>query len=176
MMQRLLFISFLFFLFIIEGTLFQWVVPDVWGTDWTFIPLLSLCAVMMVSIYFGPNHGVVYGFFFGLIHDITFGHMIGSYLFSFAAVAYFSGHFIRQYNPHNVVVIITISIGIAVQIMMVYGLYKLFNVTQMSVQWMFYKLLLPSMAVNTLFAILLLRPIKRWIRRMGARIEEYGSY
>lgn len=172
MIQRLLFILFLFFLFVLEGTWFQWIVPDVWGADWTFIPLLSLVVIIMVSVYFGPTHGIVYGALFGLMHDLTFGHMVGGYLFSFAVVAYFSGHFIRQFHQHNVLVILTVLVGVIVQIMTVYGLYKLFNVTHMDLKWMFYHHLIPSALINVIFAIVLLRPLKRWFGRMGAYLED----
>lgn len=175
MIQRLLFIVFLFFLFLIEGTVFQWIVPDVWGANWTFIPLPSLIAVIMVSIYFGPHHGIIYGAIFGLVHDLAFGHMIGGYLFSFAVVAYFSGQFIKQFHQHNVLVVLTVLTGVMVQIIIVFGLYKLFDVTSMDLQWMFFRLLIPSALINLLFTVLLLRPLKRWLATMGAHVEQFES-
>lgn len=173
MAQRLLFILFLFFLFVTEGTLFQWIVPDVWGANWTFIPALSLIVVILVSVYFGPKHGILYGLVLGLMHDLAFGHMIGGYLFSFTFVAYFSGQFIRQFHQHNVLVVMVVFIGVILHILIVFGLYKLFDVTQMHFQWMVYRLLIPSALFNLLFTVLLLRPLKRWFVNMGASVEEY---
>lgn len=175
MIQRLLFIVFLFFLFLLEGTVFQWLVPDMWGASWTVIPSLSLIVVIMVAIYFGPVHGLIYGAFFGLLHDLTFGHMIGGYLFSFAIASYFSGQFIKQFQRHNVLVIFTILLGIIVQIMIVFGLYKLFNVTQMELQWMVVRLLLPSVIANLIMAVILLHPLKKWFAKLGAVIETPGA-
>lgn len=171
MIQRLLFIVFLFFLFVLEGTVFQWLVPDMWGANWTVIPSLSFIVVMMVAAYFGPVQGLLYGALFGLLHDLTFSHMIGGYLFSFAIVAYFSGQFIKQFQRHNVLIILTIVIGISVQITILYGLYRLFNVTQMELHWMVYRLLVPSVLANLVIAVLLLRPLKKWFAKLGADID-----
>jgi len=57
MMQRLLFILFLLFLFMLEGTVMQFLVPDVWGANWTVVPAFSLVMVVLISFYF-PGHQV----------------------------------------------------------------------------------------------------------------------
>ena len=150
----------------------QWIVPDVWGADWTFIPALSLVAIILISVTFGVNHGVMYGVVFGLMHDLAFGHIIGGYIFSFAFVAYFSGQFMKQFHPHNVLVIFTALVGVALQILIIFGLYRLFGVTQMEFKWMAYRVLLPSLVLNGLFTILLLFPLKRWFAKMGVSVED----
>lgn len=149
----------------------QWIVPDVWGAHWTFVPAFSLVVIILISVAFGVNRGLVYGALFGLMHDLAFGHIIGAYVFSFAFVAYFAGQFIKQFHPHNVLILTTVLIGVALQTSIIFGLYKLFDVTQMEFRWMVYRLLLPSLLFNGLFTVLTLRPLKRWFAKMGAQIE-----
>lgn len=171
--QRLLFILFLFFLFVIEGTWLQWMVPDVWGADWTLVPAFSLTVVMLVSIYFGSRRGMVYGVLLGLMYDLAFGHIIGSYVFSVAFVTYFSGQFMKQFQRHSILILVTVTAGIVLHILIIYGLYTLFGVTWFPFRWMIFRLLFPSALFNLLFAIFLLRPIKRWFTKMGANVEQY---
>lgn len=173
MRQRLLFILFLLLLFVIEGTWLQWMVPDVWGADWTFVPASSLIVVMLVSIYFGPHQGILYGALLGLMYDLAFGHIIGSYVFSVAFIAYFSGQFMQQFQRHSFLILVTVTAGIVLHILIIYGLYTLFGVTWFPFRWMVFRLLLPSVLFNLLFAIILLRPIKRWFTKMGANVEQY---
>ena len=45
MTQRRLFILFLLFLFMLEGTVMRFLVPDVWGANWTVVPAFSLVMV-----------------------------------------------------------------------------------------------------------------------------------
>lgn len=170
MVQRLLFTLFLFLLFLLEGTVFQWIVPDVWGMHWTVVPMLTLVVIILLSVYFGSNYGMVYGILFGLLHDLAFGHMLGGYIFSFAVVAYFSGQFMKQFQRQPFLIIVTVMIGISVHMMMAFGFNKLFTVTQMDFKQMVYSLLLPSAVFNVIFAAFLLHPLKRWFFKMGARV------
>lgn len=172
MMQRLLFILFLLFLFMLEGTVMQWLVPDVWGANWTVVPAFSLVMVVLISFYFPGHQGIAYGSVLGLMHDLTFGHVIGAYLFSFTLAAYFTEQMAKQYRRHSVLVVVATLVALTMHLFVIYGLYSLFDITQMGWNWMVYRLLVPSLLFNVLFTIVLLRPLKRWLAKMGASVEE----
>lgn len=171
MVQRSLFILFLFLLFVLEGTWFQWMTPDVWGIDMTFVPEFTLVVVMLSAMFFGVRQGTVYAFLFGLMHDLAFGHTIGVYVFSFMFVVYLTGIVSKQFYKYDIVIYTTVILGLVLHLTLIYGLYRLFQVTQMSWGWMFYREILPSLLFNGLFLMIVNAPLKRWFRRMGAVIE-----
>src|SRR5690606_39700531 len=98
--------------------------------------------------------------------------VIGAYLFSFTLAAYFTEQMAEQYRRHSVLVVVATLVALTIQLFVIYGLYSLFDITQMGWNWMVYRLLVPSLLFNVLFTIVLLRPLKRWLAKMGASVEE----
>lgn len=173
MIQRSLFIGFLFFLFLLEGTLLQWLVPDSWGTTWTFVPALSFVAILLVAIFFDERRGLIYAALFGLMHDLAFGLMLGAYTFSYVLITYYVSSVIKQFHQSNVFVVVTVVLGVILQVASVYGLFVLFGVTQMDWRLMLYRVLIPTAVFNLLFVLVMLQPLKVWVNKLKATVDEH---
>lgn len=171
MVHRVLFIAFLLFLFIVETTWFQWLSPDVWGIDYTIVPALSLSVIIFIALFVGVGQGMGLALIFGLMYDLAFGRTIGIYVFSFVFIVYVVGALMKQLYKHDVAVYFAVIFGIGTHLLLLYGLNRLFDMTEMSWEWMFYHHFLPSLLANSVFVLLLIRPVKHWFHQMGVSVD-----
>ncbi|MNI99973.1 hypothetical protein D3C73_1591980 [compost metagenome] len=51
----------------------------------------------------------------------------------------------------------------------IYGLYRLFQVTRDTTQWAFFHIMLPSVLINLLFALLIYVPLRKWLEELAAK-------
>jgi rod shape-determining protein MreD len=147
-------ILFVFFLFIIEGTLFPWIIPYP-IERWVSIdanPLLI--ATLFIGIHMHRYKALGIGFAFGLLKDIVYyGHVIGVYTFSTAIMGYLTGAVFRHFQQSMLLVIAAVAIGDLMWETIVFGLYLLLDVVNISFRWAFFHQILPTALFNTLLAL-----------------------
>lgn len=154
--------GFLSFLFLLEGTVLQDLAPQAWGSPFIWIPQLVTSGIIILSLYQGRKSGLIYGLCFGLIHDVVYGQVIGVYAFSTAAIGYVAGQISRQFTSGPVVALLATGVCQGVHLSMVFGWFRLFNVTQMPWDEATLYHILPSLLINTVVAYPVYRVI-RWI-------------
>lgn len=87
MIRYLLFLV-LFIFFIFEGTVFQIIAPDMFGTPYTFVPRWVFAIIIFAGIYRGRATGTMYAVIFGVIYDVVFMSILGIYAFGMGLIAY----------------------------------------------------------------------------------------
>lgn len=87
-------ILLLFVLFIAEGTILPWLLPDSWHSR--MVPNFVYVVILFVSVYYSRHTALVLGIVFGLIHDVVFyGFIIGIILLQWGCLHTYWGLFLQ---------------------------------------------------------------------------------
>lgn len=155
----------LLFFFVLESSLFPWLISMEWRSRLLVYPKLVLVSIIFISIFTNRRIGVLFGVGFGLLQDVVFyGHMIGVNSFTYAIAAYLAGLLVRPNAAISMfsVMMIQCSAMLLFEISL-YGLYRLFSVTGSDFGWMFMNGMLPSILISLFFALALYIPARRWL-------------
>ncbi|PTM58264.1 rod shape-determining protein MreD [Desmospora activa] len=155
-------IGLLSFLFLLEGTVFQMLVPQAWGSQLVWIPQLVVSGIIILSLYRGRREGLVYGFSFGLLQDLVYGQAIGIYAFSTAAVGYLIGQTSRQFLSGPTVALLATGVGQLFHLLISYAWFRLFDLTRIGWEEAFLYHILPSALLNMVVAFPIYKSIQ-WI-------------
>lgn len=169
-MIRLILPLIVFLLFIFEGTIFQLLAPDRYGVSLLYIPRFMVIVIIFISIYLGKAQGVLYGVVFGFLYDVVYTEMLGLYMFVMGLVAYL---FALNYKPVQrsfTLPVLTAVMAIVALEYFLYGMYYMLNVTVMQHEAFLWLRLYPTIALNLLFAAIILLPFKKFVAYL-ARIE-----
>lgn len=173
-MRRYLIFLILLVMFLLEGTVVQWIIPTAWQTRVLVAPHLVLVVVLYVSLFKSRYQGLAYGIGFGLLQDfIYYGHALGVYSFSMGLVGYVFGLLFRFSARGIVISLMAAALGSFAYDSLVYGIYRVFlRVIPIDYQWTFLHQILPSMLLNALVALLLYMPIRKWADYLEADREK----
>ncbi|WP_248927401.1 rod shape-determining protein MreD [Paenibacillus hamazuiensis] len=172
MTRNLLWLSMLG-LFVLEGSILQWLMPAVWQSKVHVAPHFILIVVLYIGLYKNRHTALFYGLGFGLLQDmIYYSPMLGPISFSMGLAGYLAG--LAHRRTHNSIVfsMIVISVGLLLYEMLVFGLYTLFRVTHLELQWVFFHQMLPSMLINLLFALAIYVPVRKFFENAQSMAEQ----
>ncbi|TDF97638.1 rod shape-determining protein MreD [Paenibacillus piri] len=149
-------------LFILEGTLLQWIIPSVWQSKVYVAPHFILVIVLYIGLYVNRHTALVYGLIFGILQDIIYySPMLGPISFAMGLSGYLAGLTNRRLYSNIVVSMLVIALGNLLFESIIFGLYRLFQITHLDLQWVFFHQMLPSMLINLLFALVVYVPVRR---------------
>lgn len=151
----------IFFLFIIEGTIFQVFTPDRFGSEFIIIPRFALAVVIVVALYLGRTTGTIYALVLGLFQDVIYTHVLGVYLFSMAFITYSLGFSYKIFQKNLFLLIITAIFGTILLDYLVYGIHLMIGITNLIHERFFFERLLPSLLVNSVFLIIVIYPLRK---------------
>jgi rod shape-determining protein MreD len=171
MMKRWLLFSLLAGLFLLEGTVLKWVIPTVWQGNVAVSTHFSLVVILFVGLFYNRHLSLFYGLGIGLLHDIVYygPTMIGTYSFSMGVVGYLAGLASTRSRPNILYSMFVVTMSNFLFEAIIYGLYRLFQVTRDTPQWMFFHIMLPSVLINLLFALLVYVPLRKWLEEMASQ-------
>lgn len=163
----------LFVLFLLEGTIMDWIIPPAWQSSVLVAPHLVLTGVVFATLFKNRYHGLSYGLGFGFLQDFMYyGHALGVYSFSMGLVGYALGYLFRSSSRGIVVCLLAATLGSFAYDSLVYGIYRLFlGVVHVGYEWTFLHQILPSMLFNALIALLLYMPARKWLEDADADRE-----
>ncbi|KFZ41164.1 MULTISPECIES: rod shape-determining protein MreD [Thermoactinomyces] len=156
------FVAFLSFLFILEGSKLQLLLPQSWGSTFVMIPALVVSGLISISFYLPRRYVLLISFIFGLFHDIVYGPAIGIKAFTFPLVAYGTYLLSGAFSLYQWIAGITFFLGQSAYFIILYGWYWLFGFAKMDFSYAFWLHIVPSILLNLLLAYLIHQPI-RWI-------------
>ncbi|MDF2927305.1 MAG: mreD [Paenibacillaceae bacterium] len=171
MIKRWLIFGLLLLLFLLEGTVLKWVIPSVWQENISVSTHFTLIVILFIALYVNRHLALAYGLGFGLLHDVVYygPAMIGTYSFAMAVVAYLAGLAANRSRPNILYSMFIIIAGNFIFEAIIYSLYRLFQVTRDTPQWMFFHIMLPSVLINLLFALLIYVPLRKWLEDLAAQ-------
>lgn len=159
--------------FVIESSLFPWLIPVEWRAKLLVYPKLVLVAIVYIAIFTNRRAGAAFGLAFGTLQDVMFyGHMIGVNAFTFGLSAYFAG-LLNRPNAVSLFSVFLIQLSsLLLYETSLYGLYRLF-VIEANFAWTFINGMLPSILISLFLALALYIPARKWLETpMSARESE----
>lgn len=163
--------------FLLEGSLLPWLIPAGWLSAASISPHLVLIGIIYVAIYGNRHAALLFGLLFGFLQDlIYYGHMLGVHTFSMGLIGYLVGLSFMKLRRS---LIATLSFVVYTELIygiMLYGIYRLFNVTALPFAWILLKNIFPSLLLNLLFGLIIYVPARQFFEgslRMK-RDEEKG--
>lgn len=151
----------------------HWFIPSGWHDRISLGSHFTLVIVLFVAIMRNRHLGLLFGLWFGLMHDIVYSSpMIGPHSLSMAIVGYLAGIIARRLKLTIAKSLFIISFSIVLYDAAVYALYRLFRVVVMPFGDMFIDYMMPALFFNLLFAILIYVPARKWLEKNSDRREE----
>jgi rod shape-determining protein MreD len=170
-MQRYLLPVILYVLFLIEGTVMPLIIPSAWQSRIEVAPHFMFVIILFISIYLSRHWALAYGLAFGMLHDIVYyGPMLGTYTFGLGLVGYLIGLISHRSKANVMMSMILILVGNFLLELIFYGIYRVFQITQLSIGFALTHQVLPSLLINLLFAILVYVPIRKLLENIEANI------
>lgn len=161
-MIRFILSSIIFLLFIIEGSLFQIFAPELYDIEFTIVPHFVVVVIVVIGIFYGRPMAILYGIIFGFLYDVVYTEILGVYAFVFGLSGYiFSLELRPVQNSYFYNFLLAVSAVLFVEYF-VYGFLYLFELTRMSHVAFLLKRLLPTLAINAIFILIILYPL-RWL-------------
>jgi rod shape-determining protein MreD len=168
-MQRYLLPVILYVLFLFEGTVVPLMLPSSWQSRIDVTSHFTFIVILFIAIYVSRHWALAYGLAFGMLHDIVYyGPMLGTYAFAIGLISYLIGLLSFFSKANMLASMLLILLGNFLLESMVYGIYRVFQITHISIHFAMTYHILPSMLVNLLFAILIYVPIRKLLENISA--------
>jgi rod shape-determining protein MreD len=170
-MQRYFLPVIIYVLFLFEGTVMPLIIPSAWQSRIDVAPHFTFIIILFIAIYVSRHWALAYGLIFGMIHDIVYyGPMIGPYTFGFGLIGYLIGLISLRSKANMLTSMLLILLGNFLLELILFGIYRIFQITHLSIDFALTHLMLPSMLINLLFAILIYVPIRKLLENVGAAL------
>lgn len=169
-MRRFILPFLVFFSFISESTFAHLVHFSFVSEDFIYVPRFILIFVIFISVYLNRTQGMLFGFIFGLLHDIIYIEVIGIYLFTYGFLAYLISKAMKVLHGHVLIVLFLTLLSIAVLEYYVYGINYLIGTTNMTLYHFTTLRLLPTLVLNVFVAGLFIYPLKVFLTKL--KLEE----
>ncbi|MCM3715098.1 rod shape-determining protein MreD [Alkalihalobacillus oceani] len=158
-MSRFYIPGLVFVLLIVEGTLFQLMTPT--HTDSVLVPRFLIVMVVLIGLHFGRQSSLFYGLAFGFCYDIVYTQLLGVYAFGLAFIGYFFIFFSKRIQDSLLIQLMLVLSAILFFEYYQYGLYLLIGLTDLPASSFAIERLLPSLILNSAFAILIYYPARK---------------
>lgn len=158
-MSRIYIPSVMFLLLVFEGTIFQMFVPPT--LDYVFVSRFLIVMLVLIGIHFGRYQGITYGIIFGCIYDIFYTQLLGVYMFGFGFIGYMFAWSLKRIRDSLLFQLLLINIAIALFDSFQFSINRFIHLTDMSFEAFIYERLIPTLVLNSAFAILIYYPVKR---------------
>lgn len=160
--MHFIFVGFLFFLFVLEGSLLQLVLPQAMGSSYVVVPQLVINGIILLTLYINKKDIFFYSFAFGLFYDLIYGPAIGIYTFTTIWMAFGVSWIAKHFPPVPWVITLTTLLAQWMHLCIYYGWLRLFEFTKLP----FWPILLKQIFPSVFFNMVMIYPIYlliRWI-------------
>lgn len=165
-MRRSVLILVLFLLFIIEGTILPWLIPDAW--QMRIVPNLVLIVILFVTVYHHRHTALILGLSFGMLHDVVFyGRILGAHSFTIGLSAYLIGLVFQLPRAPLPLMMTVVLLGSLLEDSMLFGIYSVFNLEQQPYNWALLHHMLPTMLFHFAAGLVLYVPLRRQLELLG---------
>lgn len=155
-------------LFMLESTLMPWILPVEWNPFIHIAVRFVFVITLYTSLYINRHYALILGLVFGLLYDMLFYvYMIGLYTFGIGVFAYLCGLAFRKIHIHFISLQSVILLGLFVFEAYVFGIYRLFDITDQSLSEAFLHIILPSSLFNLLFSIIIYIPLRYYLEQVN---------
>lgn len=170
-MRRSVLILVLFLLFILEGTILPWLIPDAW--QMRIIPNLVFMVILFVTVYHHRHTALILGLSFGMLHDVVFyGRILGAHSLTMGLSAYLIGLVFQIPRAPLPLMMTVVLLGSLLEDSMLFGIYNVFNLEQQPYNWALLHHMLPTMLFHFAVGLLLYVPLRRQLELLGKETRD----
>ncbi|AIQ14082.1 rod shape-determining protein MreD [Paenibacillus durus] len=163
--RRSTLILLLFLLFILQGTVLPWVIPDSW--EMRIVPNLVFIVILIVTVYRHRHTGLVLGLSFGMLQDIIFyGRIIGAHSFAMGVSAYLIGLIFQTPRAPLPLMMTIVLLGSWLEDSILFGIYSIFKLNRDPYNWALLNYMLPTMLIHFVLGLLLYIPVRRQLEKL----------
>lgn len=160
-MSRIYIPAAVFILLVLEGTLFQILILSNHTIEMTLVPRFLVVMIILIGIHFGRQSSIVYGMIFGFFYDVVYTQLLGVYTFGIAFIGYVFVYYHKRIQDSLLIQLLIIVGAITFFEYYQFGLYRLIGITEMAAPLFVLERLVPSIVLNSVFAILIYYPTKK---------------
>ena len=172
MRTRYLFVLLLL-LFLIEGTLMYWLMPEAWRSSLRLSYHFVFVGIVLLSMFRNRYLGLAFGLLFGFMQELVYANpMLGPHAFCMAMFGYLAGRVASWMNMSVAKTFIIIVVSIVLYDVTIAGIYRLFQIIYLPAEAMVTEYLLPTLLFNLLFAIAVYVPARKWMTPRKEKREE----
>ncbi|WP_207903228.1 rod shape-determining protein MreD [Hazenella coriacea] len=146
--MHFIFVGFLFFLFILEGSLLQLMLPQSMGSSYVVVSQLVFNGMILLSLYLQKREVFFYSLGFGLFYDLIYGPAIGIYTFTTIWTAFGVCWVAKRFPPVPWVITLTTLLAQWIHLSLYYGWLRLFDLTNQSLFPTLFNSIIPSVFFN----------------------------
>ncbi|WP_100404989.1 rod shape-determining protein MreD [Bacillus solitudinis] len=146
---------------VIEGTLFQFVIPDNYNQELIFVPRFLIVILVLIGIHMGRYTSVIYGLIYGMFYDVIYTELLGVYVFGFGLIGYLFALTNKRVQDSILLQLLLIVTAVCLFECYQYGLFQIIGITDMAGELFFKQRLVPTAVLNGAFAILIYYPFKK---------------
>lgn len=163
---------FLFFLFIIQGTVMTVFSPEWFGYQIAMIPHFVMVVVIYIAIFVNRGLALKYGIIFGLMIDLIYTSVLGVYGFGIGLTVYLISYLSKVFHMNLIVVLFVCMVGVSLLECEVYGIYSLIGLAKQPFLSFVEGRLPPTAILNGVFSIIVFYPLRRYLLTMDADSTE----
>ncbi|MDF9844004.1 MULTISPECIES: rod shape-determining protein MreD [unclassified Paenibacillus] len=173
-MRRSVLILLLFLLFIVQGTIVPWLLPDVW--EMRVIPNLVFIVILFVTVYHHRHTALILGLSFGMLHDVVFyGRILGAHSFAMGLSAYLIGLVFQLPRAPLPLMMTVVLLGSLLEDSILFGIYSVFNLNREPYNWSLLNHMLPTMLFHFAVGLLLYIPVRRQLELLKKETQKEES-
>lgn len=161
-------ILIMFLLFLVEGTLMNWLLPLEWLHR--VVPHFVFVFVLFASLYAGRHVALMLGIAFGMLQDIVFyGQLLGVHSFTMGLCGYLLGLMLEFKRVPMLTALSVIGMGCLLLDTLTFLIYTVFKINSLPYVWALSNHILPSLFLQLLFALACYVPARRWFEQAFPR-------
>ena len=138
----------------------QVVSPKNFGFELSFVPRFVMIMIVFVALYTSVSKTLFYAVIFGFLYDVIYTDLIGVYMFSMALAGYLICTLAKPLHVNSITGLLFALIAVVLLEFLVYGLYTLVGIADLSIHHFLTTTLYPSLVVNGVFFILIYYPMR----------------
>ncbi|WP_127529712.1 rod shape-determining protein MreD [Paenibacillus kobensis] len=166
---RLIIVMFL--VFIVEGTLVPWFIPD--SLAGRIIPHFTFILVMYTALYAGRHKALLLGLIFGLLQDVVyFGNLLGVHSFAMGLLGYLTGLLLDKKRVTMMSALSVIILACMAYESILYAVYRVFRFTRESYPHALMEHMVLSTFLQLGFALAIYVPVRRWMEKSGHPVRK----
>ncbi|NJJ41675.1 rod shape-determining protein MreD [Paenibacillus apii] len=163
--RRSVLVLLLFLLFILQGAVLPWLIPDSW--EMRIVPDLVFIVILFAAIYHHRHTALLLGLSFGMLHDIVFyGRIIGAHSFAMGVSAYLIGLIFQVPRAPLPLMMTILLLGSWLEDSILFGIYSIFKLNREPYNWALMNYMLPTMLVHFALGLLLYIPVRRQLEKL----------
>lgn len=165
-------IVLLFITLLLDGVLTSLFTAELQTAIGIMVPRLFVLTVIILAFYLEPRHIYILTLVFGFIYDSYYSGILGIYMTVLILIAYFVIQLRPYLETHLWVILLMSIILLTVNEFFIYGVYRVLDLTHITVQVFLAERLGATLALNTLFIMILGYPLKKIVESIKTEKNE----